>query len=190
MPLEQLDRSLMRVRAKDHVGAHLIACIFDAALGDFFSFAERSAHVDDCGLMFFGPRLPSRYSLLLLRKPFRFWKGIPCCHSRVRLGAEKDREKCAIRAHEISLSSTFCGLKQKLDIAVQMLDASGGDLCVAPGLGQYEGSLQNGLRVQREALGRPLRAFPVKLHRFRDIGIDFHRMAADAGIAGIADRGV
>jgi len=35
MPLEQLGRSLMRIRANDHIGAHLIACIFDAALGDF-----------------------------------------------------------------------------------------------------------------------------------------------------------
>src|SRR5262249_17797781 len=61
MLLEQLGRSLMRIRANDHVGAHLITCIFDAALGDFFGLAERSAHADDCGLMFFGPRFPSRY---------------------------------------------------------------------------------------------------------------------------------
>jgi hypothetical protein len=77
MPLEQLGRSLMRIRANDHVGAHLITCIFDAALRDFFGLAERSAHANYCGLMFFGPRLPSRYPLLLLRKPFRFGKGIP-----------------------------------------------------------------------------------------------------------------
>ena len=51
MPFEQLGRSLMRIRANDHVGAHLITCIFDAALGDFFGLAERSAHADDCGLM-------------------------------------------------------------------------------------------------------------------------------------------
>src|SRR5215472_9584857 len=56
MPLEEFGRSLMRVRANDHVGTHLIACIFDAALRDFFGLAERSAHADDCGLMFFGPR--------------------------------------------------------------------------------------------------------------------------------------
>jgi hypothetical protein len=37
--------------------------------------------------------------------------------------------------------------------------------------------LENRLRVQREALGRPLRAYPVKLHRFGDIGFDFRRMA-------------
>src|SRR5258707_8458643 len=61
MPLEEFGRSLMRVRANDHVGTHLIACIFDAALRDFFGLAERSAHADDCGLMFFGPRLPSGY---------------------------------------------------------------------------------------------------------------------------------
>jgi len=66
MPFEQLGRSLMRIRANDHVGANLITCIFDAALGDFFGLAERSAHTDDCGLMFFGPRLPSRYPFSLL----------------------------------------------------------------------------------------------------------------------------
>jgi hypothetical protein len=48
MPLEEFGRSLMRVRANDHVGTHLIACIFDAALRDFFGLAERSAHADDC----------------------------------------------------------------------------------------------------------------------------------------------
>src|SRR5262249_36209507 len=66
-----------------------IACIFDAALRDFFGLAERSAHADDCGLMFFGPRLPSGYPLFLLRESLRFWQGIPCCHSRGRLAAEK-----------------------------------------------------------------------------------------------------
>jgi hypothetical protein len=99
--------------------------------------------------MFFGPRLPSRYPLLLLRKPFRFGKGIPCCHSRVRLAAEKYRKKCVVRTHEISFPLRIAGPKQKLDIAVQMVDASGGDVCAAPGLGQYEGALQNSLRVQR-----------------------------------------
>ena len=49
MPLEEFGRSLMRVRANDHVGTHLIACIFDAALRDFFGLAERSAHADDAG---------------------------------------------------------------------------------------------------------------------------------------------
>jgi len=48
MPLEEFGRSLMRVRVNDHVGTHLIACIFDAALRDFFGLAERSAHADDC----------------------------------------------------------------------------------------------------------------------------------------------
>ena len=96
---EQLDRSLMRIRANDHVGAHLIACIFDAALGDFFSFAERSAHVDDCGLDVFRPTPSKPLSPLLLRKPFRFWKGHSMLPFAVCLGAEKDREKCAIRAH-------------------------------------------------------------------------------------------
>jgi hypothetical protein len=72
---------------------HLIACIFNAALRDFFGLAERSAHANDCGLMFFGPRLPSGYPLFLLRESLRFWQGIPCCHSRVRLAPEKHREK-------------------------------------------------------------------------------------------------
>lgn len=35
----------------------------------------------------------------------------------------------------------FCGLKQKFDIAVQMIAAGGGDLCTTLGLGQYEGRL-------------------------------------------------
>jgi hypothetical protein len=73
---------------------------------------------------------------------------------------------------------------------MQMIDAGGGDLCAALSLGQYEGALENRLRVQREALGRPLRAYPVKLHRFGDIAFDFRRMAADAGIADVADRRV
>src|SRR2546430_1701369 len=102
MPLEEFGRSLMRVRANDHVGTHLIACIFDAALRDFFGLAERSTHADDCGLMFFGPRLPGGYPLFLLPESLRFWQRIPCCHSRARLAAEKHREKCVVCAHEIS----------------------------------------------------------------------------------------
>src|SRR5207302_11425268 len=107
MPLEEFGRSLMRVRANDHVGTHLIACIFDAALRDFFGLTERSAHADDCGLMFFGPRLPSGYPLFLLRESLRFWQGIPCCHSRARFAAEKHREKSAVYAHEISFPLRF-----------------------------------------------------------------------------------
>jgi hypothetical protein len=99
----------MRVRANDHVGTHLIACIFDAALRDFFGLAERSAHANDCGLMFFGPRPPSGYPLFLLRESLRFWQGIPCCHSRVRLAPEKHREKCAVSVHEISFPLRFAG---------------------------------------------------------------------------------
>ena len=73
---------------------------------------------------------------------------------------------------------------------MQVIDAGGGDLCAAFSLGQHEGALQNRLRVQRKALSGPVRAYPVKLHGFGDIGLDFRRMAADAGIAGIADRRV
>src|SRR5258708_36674240 len=103
MPLEEFGCSLMRVRANDHVGTHLIACIFDAALRDFFGLAERSAHADDRGLMFFGPRLPSGYPLFLLRESLRFWQGIPCCQSRGRLAAEKHREKCVVWRRQLSL---------------------------------------------------------------------------------------
>jgi hypothetical protein len=80
--------------------------------------------------MFFGPRLPSRYPLLLLRKPFRFGKGIPCCHSRVRLAAEKHREKCVVRAHEISFPLRFSSIK--LDMPAQMIGAGSGDLTARP----------------------------------------------------------
>src|SRR5260221_12486080 len=97
----------MRVPVNDHVGPHLIACIFDAALRDFFGLAERSAHADDCGLMFFGPLLPSGYPLFLLRESLRFWQGIPFCHSRVRLAAGKHREKCVVATHEISFPLRF-----------------------------------------------------------------------------------
>jgi hypothetical protein len=45
-------------------------------------------------------------------------------------------------------SSTFCGFEQKLDVSMQMMDAGGGDLCAALSLGQYEGALENRLRVQ------------------------------------------
>src|SRR5262245_40232118 len=73
--------------------------------------------------MFFGPRLPSRDPLLLLCKPFRFRKGIPRCHSRVRLAAEKHREKCVVRTHEISFPLYALRAQKKLVIAAQMIDA-------------------------------------------------------------------
>src|SRR5262249_49069529 len=92
MPLEQLGRSLMRIRANDRVGAHLIAGIFDAALGDFFGLAERSAHADDCGFMFFGPRLPKPFPPLFASQavPLRegrsmlSFAGSSCCRETPR----------------------------------------------------------------------------------------------------------
>jgi hypothetical protein len=81
-------------------------------------------------------------------------------------------------------------LKKQLDIVVQVIDAGGGDRRPALSLGQYESTLENGLRVQRETLGRPFRAYPVKSHRFCDVGFDFRGMAADAGVTGSADRRV
>ena len=97
-------------------------------------------------------------ALFLLRESLRFWKGIPCCHSRVRLAGEKHREKCVVCAHEISFPLRFAGSNKSSMYRCRLIDASGGDLCAAFSFGQYEGALENRLRVQREALGRPLRA--------------------------------
>ena len=56
MPLEEFGRSLMRVRANDHVGTHLIACIFDtSAFGSAADIDRRSALiVFDAGTQFSG----------------------------------------------------------------------------------------------------------------------------------------
>src|SRR5437660_9367057 len=109
MPLEEFGRSLMRVRANDQVGTHLIACIFDAALRDFFGLAERSAHANDCGLMFFGPRLPSGSPLFLLRESLLFWHGIPCCHSRVRLATDAQHDEWPVCTVGSSFRLLFAG---------------------------------------------------------------------------------
>jgi len=109
MSFEECGRGFMRVRANDHVGAHLIARIFDTALGDLFGLTERSAHANDCGLVFFSPRFPSRYPRFLPNESLCFWKSIPCGHLRVRFAGEKHREKCVVRTHKISFPPRFAG---------------------------------------------------------------------------------
>ena len=58
---------------------------------------------------------------------------------------------------------------------------------VALGLRQDERALQHGLRVQREAFGRPWRADAVKLHRIGNVGFHLGGMTADACIACVAE---
>jgi hypothetical protein len=47
-----------------------------------------------------------------------------------------------------------------LNVSAQLIDTGGGDLRSAFSLCQYESTLQNRLRVQREARCRPLCAIP------------------------------
>jgi hypothetical protein len=76
--LKQGTRARYTVNGSHHVGCHLIACIFDAGLSDLFRFTERSTHVDNRGMVFFGPRFPGSYSILLPCAAFFFRKSVPC----------------------------------------------------------------------------------------------------------------
>jgi len=60
----------------------------------------------------------------------------------------------------------------------------------ALGLRQDERTLQHGLRVQRQTLGRAWPAELVKLHRIGNVGFHFGGMTADAGIARVSNVGV
>ena len=79
-------------------------------------------------------------------------------------------------------------LEQKFDVASQMIDAVPGNGGVALCLCQDECALQYRLGVQREASRRPFGADAVTLHGCGDVGLKVRGMAADAGLAGVADR--
>src|SRR6185437_4886104 len=70
-----------------------------------------------------------------------------------------------------------------------MIDARSSDLRIAFGLGQDERALQHRLGVKRQASRRPITANAVTVHGFGDIRLDLGRVAADAGIARIANLG-
>src|SRR5262249_35114955 len=106
MLLEQLGGSIMRFRANDRVGTHLVAYVFDAALAHLFRFAERSAHTDDCSVMLFDPRFPGRHPLLHLCVSCLLGKGVPGCHTRAGFAAKEDGEKRIVRAHNVSICLT------------------------------------------------------------------------------------
>ncbi|MGH8324741.1 MAG: hypothetical protein ACRETD_13235, partial [Steroidobacteraceae bacterium] len=63
-----------------------------------------------------------------------------------------------------SFSFAQCGLKQKFNVAAQVIDTLRGDVCAVLGLGQYERPLQHGLSVQRQALCSPFGANVTTLH--------------------------
>ena len=71
-----------------------------------------------------------------------------------------------------------------------MIDARDRDVGAAFGLGENERALQHRLCVQREALRRPVASDAALLHRLGDIGFDLFGMAADAGVAGVANGGM
>src|SRR5262245_44656740 len=102
MPLEELCGSLLRVRANDREGSHRVADIRNAIRIDLLGLAERSAHVDDRGLVLFNPRLPCGHPLLLLGTPVRFRKRIPGRPFRAVLATKKDGEISIGGGHDIS----------------------------------------------------------------------------------------
>ena len=137
----------------------------------------------------FGPRLPGRHSLLCLGLPLLLGKRFPCRHARARFAAEKN-SKISYRRHQASPFALGLGVKQKFDVAAQMIDTRGSDIGAAFGLGQDERALQDGLRVKGVALRAVQSAQYVALtHGFGDVGRDFFSVIADHGIAGIANGG-
>jgi hypothetical protein len=71
--------------------------------------APRSTHANNRGMMFFAPRLPGSYTLLLLCLPLLFRKGVPCGHSRAVFAAKENSEKCIVRAHKVSFPLRVAG---------------------------------------------------------------------------------
>jgi hypothetical protein len=64
---EELGSSIMRICANDRICAHQVGYVLDAALAHLLGLAKGTAHLDDCGVMLFGPRFPCRDALLHLR---------------------------------------------------------------------------------------------------------------------------
>ncbi len=78
-------------------------------------------------------------------------------------------------------------VEEHFDIAVQMIEAGGGNVRTLLGFRENEGSLNDGLGVEREASGGPLSLDAVLAHGFGDVGLERCGVPADALVAGFAD---
>src|SRR5450631_4034581 len=73
---------------------------------------------------------------------------------------------------------------------MQVIDARGRDSRAALGLRHNEGTLQNRLSMQRQALSGPGGANPIALHRLSDVRFNLGGVPADARLTRLADVGV
>jgi hypothetical protein len=79
-------------------------------------------------------------------------------------------------------------IEEQFDVAAQVIDAVGGDVCTVLGLGKNERALKDGLRVEGEAPGGPGRLDAVLVDRRPYIRFDLRDVAGDRACAGIANR--
>jgi hypothetical protein len=99
MVFKQPRSRLMGVRLNNHVGAQLVACVFDPALRDLLGLAERAAGAGNRSVVLFHPRLPGSHSLLHVGPPLLLGQCVPRAHTRAGFAAKENREKSVIRAH-------------------------------------------------------------------------------------------
>src|SRR5271154_2724978 len=71
-----------------------------------------------------------------------------------------------------------------------MVETLGRHCGASLGLGEDEGALDDGLGMEREALGGPIAAYVVFPHRLADISFERSRMSADRSFARGADLGM
>src|SRR5580693_4119228 len=80
------------------------------------------------------------------------------------------------------------GLNEKqLQISAQMIEAAGGNIRVVLGLREDESALYDGLGVEREALGAPLRIDTVLAQRVGNVRFKHGGVLADMLVAGFSD---
>ena len=77
--------------------------------------------------------------------------------------------------------------EKKLDVAMEMVNARGGDGWATFGFGQDERPLKDGLGVECEAFGGPVGVDAVELDGLGDVGFEPGGVLADAFVAGVAE---
>jgi hypothetical protein len=81
-------------------------------------------------------------------------------------------------------------MEEHFEIAAEMIDGGGGDVRATGSFGEDESSLKDGLGVQRETLGGPVRLDAVLVDGFGDVRFERGGVIGDAPAAGVADEGM
>src|SRR5689334_16712209 len=102
MPFEEFRGGLVRFRAHNRKGTHVIARVGAPALRNLLCFSQRPTHGHDGVLMPLDPCFPGRDAFSFSCASVTFGKGVPGLSARTGLAAAEYGEIRIVRAHGVS----------------------------------------------------------------------------------------